>query len=204
MRFEDRKLILASASPRRRELMEKLGVPFEIEVSSAEEVIPPDLPVSRTAEYLSGLKAGDVFQKHSGESVTVIGSDTVVILEGEIFGKPRDREDAYRMLKRLSGRTHIVSTGVTILSGTPGKGGAVTKSFTSEAKVTFYELTEEEIREYLTKGEYADKAGAYGIQGLGALFVEKVEGDYYTVVGFPLAAAARLLKQEIEEDGGQS
>ena len=204
MRFEDRKLILASASPRRRELMEKLGVPFEIEVSSAEEMIPPDLPVFRTAEYLSGLKAGDVFQKHSGESVTVIGSDTVVILEGEIFGKPRDQKDAYRMLKRLSGRTHIVSTGVTVLSGTPGCGDPVRKSFTSEAKVTFYELTEEEIREYLTKGEYADKAGAYGIQGLGALFVERVEGDYYTVVGFPLAAAARLLKQEIEEDGGQS
>lgn len=204
MRYLDRKLILASASPRRRELMEKLGVAFEVETSASEECVPKDLSVFQTAEYLSGVKAEDVFLRHKGESITVIGSDTVVILEGEIFGKPKDREDAYRMLKRLSGRSHIVSTGVTILSGTPGQEPVSRISFTSEAKVKFYDLTEEEIREYLTNDEYADKAGAYGIQGLGALFVERVEGDYYTVVGFPLAAAARLLKREIQENGGQS
>jgi len=204
MRYLDRKLILASASPRRRELMEKLGVAFEVETSASEECVPRDLSVFQTAEYLSGVKAEDVFLRHKGESITVIGSDTVVILEGEIFGKPKDREDAYRMLKRLSGRSHIVSTGVTILSGTPGQEPVSRISFTSEAKVKFYDLTEEEIREYLTNDEYADKAGAYGIQGLGALFVERVEGDYYTVVGFPLAAAARLLKREIQENGGQS
>ena len=204
MRYLDRKLILASASPRRRELMEKLGVAFEVETSASEECVPEDLSVFQTAEYLSGVKAEDVFLRHKGESITVIGSDTVVILEGEIFGKPKDREDAYRMLKRLSGRSHIVSTGVTILSGTPGQEPVSRIIFTSEAKVKFYDLTEEEIREYLTNDEYADKAGAYGIQGLGALFVERVEGDYYTVVGFPLAAAARLLKREIQENGGQS
>ena len=204
MRYLDRKLILASASPRRRELMEKLGVAFEVETSASEECVPKDLSVFQTAEYLSGVKAEDVFLRHKGESITVIGSDTVVILEGEIFGKPKDREDAYRMLKRLSGRSHIVSTGVTILSGTPGQEPVSRISFTSEAKVKFYDLTEEEIGEYLTNDEYADKAGAYGIQGLGALFVERVEGDYYTVVGFPLAAAARLLKREIQENGGQS
>ena len=204
MRYLDRKLILASASPRRRELMEKLGVAFEVETSASEECVPRDLSVFQTAEYLSGVKAEDVFLRHKGESITVIGSDTVVILEGDIFGKPKDREDAYRMLKRLSGRSHIVSTGVTILSGTPGQEPVSRISFTSEAKVKFYDLTEEEIREYLTNDEYADKAGAYGIQGLGALFVERVEGDYYTVVGFPLAAAARLLKREIQENGGQS
>ena len=190
----EKQLILASASPRRRELLQKMSVPFRVEVSDAEEHVPEGISAEETAEYLSGLKADAVFQKHLSEAVIVIGSDTVVVLDGIIFGKPADQEDAFRMLKKLSGNTHVVYTGVTILSS-DGNGSTKKQSFTSATKVRFYELSDEDIRAYIESGEPMDKAGAYGIQGQGVFFVEKIDGDYNTVVGFPLAEIARRLRE---------
>ena len=182
------KLILASKSPRRKELLMKLGIPFICEPAVSEEHVPEKTPVRDTAELLSRKKAAEVYEKHAGEEVTVIGSDTVVIIDDEILGKPHTEEEAARMLRKLSGRTHTVSTGVTIL------GRDREESFTSETAVTFYDLSEEEIREYIRTGEPMDKAGAYGIQGYGALFVKEIRGDYSTVVGFPIAEIYRRLR----------
>ena len=183
-------LILASASPRRRELMEKLHRPFLCEVSSCKEELPEGLPATEAAEYLAVQKAQDVLSRHreDPEAPVVIGSDTVVICDGQILGKPKDAEDACRMLRALSGRTHLVCTGVCICS--PKK----TCSFTSTTEVRFYPLTNEEIQAYVQSGEPMDKAGAYGIQGDGALLVEEIRGDYYSVMGFPIARVARSLR----------
>ena len=181
-------LILASKSPRRKELLMKLGIPFTCEPAVSEEQVPEGTPVRDTAELLSRQKAAEVYEKHAGEEVTVIGSDTVVIIDDEILGKPHTEEEAARMLRKLSGRTHTVSTGVTIL------GKDRTESFTSETAVTFYDLSEEEIQRYIKTGEPMDKAGAYGIQGYGALLVKEIKGDYSTVVGFPIAEIYRRLR----------
>jgi len=175
------KLILASKSPRRQELMEKLRIPFTAEPSKVEEIVPAGIPAEMIPQYLSRLKAEDIYRHHKGEGKTIIGSDTVVLLNGQIYGKPKDRQDAFRMLRDLSGKTHQVVTGVTLL------GDEIDESFTTQTLVTFYELSDEEINAYLDTGEPFDKAGAYGIQGYGALLVKKIEGDYYTVVGFPIA-----------------
>jgi len=188
--MSEEKLILASKSPRRRELMEKLQVPFSCEPSGVEEVIPEEISVEKTAEYLSMIKAADIYRKHAGQGRTVIGSDTVVVLDGVIFGKPKDRNDAFRMLRELSGKTHSVYTGVTVCSDEG------TESFTEKTDVEFYDLTDEEINSYLDTGEPFDKAGAYGIQGYGALLVKKIDGDYYTVMGFPIAGIYRCLKEK--------
>ena len=185
-------ILLASSSPRRREILEMLGLNFKVIPSSADETVPKGLSPAQTVEYLSGIKAEAVFKKHLAEAVTVIGSDTVVIADGVIYGKPTDRDDAFRMLRALSGKTHQVMTGVTILRS-DGNGECIKKSFTSTTDVWFYDLTDEEIRDYIDSGEPMDKAGAYGIQGQGVFFVEKIDGDYNTVVGFPLAAVGRVL-----------
>jgi len=186
------KLILASKSPRRRELMEKLQIPFACEPSDVEENIPADLPVEKTAEYLSEIKAEDVYLRHKGEGKAVIGSDTVVVLDNVIYGKPADREDAFRMLRNLSGKTHQVLTGVTLRSDSKKE------SFTVSTDVEFYELSDEQIMRYLDTGEPFDKAGAYGIQGYGALLVKRISGDYYSVMGFPIAEIARRIGQNGE------
>jgi len=188
--MSEEKLILASKSPRRRELMEKLRAPFLCEPSGVEEIIPEEIGVEKTAEYLSMIKAEDIYRKHAGQGKTVIGSDTVVVLDGVIYGKPKDRTDAFRMLKELSGKTHRVLTGVTIRSD-EGR-----ESFTTQTGVEFYDLTDEEISLYLDTGEPFDKAGAYGIQGYGALLVKKIDGDYYTVMGFPIAEIYQRLKKK--------
>jgi septum formation protein len=192
-----RLLILASASPRRRELMQRLLRPFVAEVSDAVETVPSEIAPADTAEYLSGIKAEEVFRKHPDEEVVVIGSDTIVLLDGVIFGKPKDAGDAKRMLRALSGRTHEVRTGVTILwrkniDSHPTEGSL---HFTSSTGVSFYELDDDEIDAYVATGEPMDKAGAYGIQEEGALLVEKINGDYYTVMGFPIAEVNRRLRQ---------
>lgn len=187
------KLILASKSPRRKELMEKLQLPFLCEPSDVEETVPAGIPVEKTAEYLSGIKAEDVYRRFRGEGKTVIGSDTVVILQDKIYGKPADRKDAFRMLRELSGKTHKVITGVTLLSDR-GK-----ESFSVETDVEFYDLTDDEINAYLDTGEPFDKAGAYGIQGYGALLVKRINGDYYTVMGFPIAEIARRIRNEADQ-----
>lgn len=190
--MSDAKLILASKSPRRRELMEKLQIPFACEPSDVEENVPAELTVEETAEYLSGIKAADVYLRHKGEGKTVIGSDTVVVLDGVIYGKPADRTDAFRMLRELSGRVHRVLTGVTLLSD------AKTEHFTVATEVEFYDLTDAQIVRYLDTGEPFDKAGAYGIQGYGALLVKRINGDYYTVMGFPIGEIARRIGPEGE------
>ncbi len=189
-------LILASASPRRRELMQRLQRPFVSEVWDAPEEVPSEISPGDTAEYLSGIKAAGIFQRHTEEDLIVIGSDTIVLLDGVIFGKPKDAADAKRMLRALSGRTHEVRTGVTILwrKRTGGiREGCI--HFTSSTGVTFYELDDSEIDAYVGSGEPMDKAGAYGIQEEGALLVKGIEGDYYTVMGFPIGEIYRRLKE---------
>lgn len=183
------KLILASKSPRRRELFEKMPWDFECEPSDAEEIVPEGVGAYETAEYLSSIKAQDVRSRHKDEECVVVGSDTVVILDGRIFGKPSSKEEASNMLHELSGRSHIVSTGVTVISSSKKE------SFTSETEVTFFELTDKEIEDYIDTGEPMDKAGAYGIQGYGAFLVKEIRGDYLTVVGLP----ASLLKRKLEQ-----
>lgn len=201
-------LILASASPRRRELMEKLHMPFFCEAASDPEVIPDGMPAALVPEYLAEHKAAEIlhrrlslsagFSEQTGasEPLTVIGSDTVVLCDGKILGKPKDSADAAHMLHLLSGRTHEVLTGVCILSATENARNLVWKcSFTSRTEVTFYPLSDEEISSYIATEEPMDKAGAYGIQGGGALLVKNICGDYYTVMGFPIAEIARKLKE---------
>ena len=178
-------LILASASPRRRELMEKFHIPFKVVVSGNEEKIPDGIRPEELAEYLAGEKAKDVLRICRDD--TVIGADTVVLCDGEILGKPADREEARRMLRLLSGRRHEVITGVSIIS----KDKRV--DFSSSCMVEFYPLTEEEIEAYIDTGEPMDKAGAYGIQGEGALLVKGISGDFYTVMGLPVAELYRRL-----------
>ena len=182
-------LILASKSPRRRELLELAGIPYSCIPSQADEEIPAGMPSEMVPEYLAVKKAEEVLGQN--EDAVVLGSDTLVLLEGEPLGKPHSEEEAFAMLRRLSGKTHQVCTGVAILS----RGKRV--SFTSMTEVEFYALSDEEIRDYIATGEPMDKAGAYGIQGRGALLVKEIRGDYYTVVGLPIAETVRVLKQFI-------
>lgn len=185
------RMILASASPRRRELLEKLGYSFEVIPSGAEENITETEPVA-VVEKLSRIKAADVFAMEKSEDVLVIGADTIVAHEGKIMGKPGSREEAVSMLRGLSGRTHRVYTGVTLCSRKNGK--ETVRTFHECTEVTFFPLSEEEIRDYVNTGEPMDKAGSYGIQGQGALLVEKIAGDYNNVVGLPVARLNREIK----------
>ncbi len=178
-------IILASQSPRRKELLEYAGVAFTVDAVGVEELIPEGMPADEVSEYLARLKAEAAAKKHP--EAKVIGSDTTVVLNGIVLGKPADQEDACRMLRMLSGRTHVVYTGAAIAED--GR----TESFTSATEVTFYDLTEEEILAYVSTGEPMDKAGAYGIQGQGFRLVKKINGDYNTVVGLPLAELLRRL-----------
>ena len=186
-------VVLASASPRRRELLEQIGLPFAVVPSGADETIPAELSPSLAVQTLSLMKAADV-AKIQSEDALIIGADTVVVLDDEILTKPKDACEATMMLKRLSGRCHRVMTGLTLFRRKDGKSISVTE----ETEVFFKELTEMEINAYIKTGEPLDKAGAYGIQGLGGLFIEKIQGDYYNVVGLPLARLGRLLEEEFD------
>lgn len=187
------KWILASASPRRKELLSQIGLEFEIKVSDADENISESLLPDELVKRLSKIKATAVREELSAgspeEETAIIGADTVVYLNGEILGKPKDEEDAFRMLRALSGATHSVFTGVTILL--PGE----TITFANETKVTFDTLSDEEIRKYIASKEPMDKAGAYGIQGLGGAFVTSIEGEYANVVGFPIGEFSHILRE---------
>lgn len=186
-----RKIILASASPRRRELLEQIGAVFEVCPSNAEEIMTSGVP-GEVVQELSRCKGSDVFERTSGD-VLVIGADTVVAFQDSILGKPADAAMARDMLSRLQGNTHQVYTGVTLLLR---QDGTVTqKSFYEKTEVVFYPMTGEEIDAYVRTGEPMDKAGAYGIQGKSAVFVEKIDGDYSNVVGLPLARLYQELKQ---------
>lgn len=180
-------IILASASPRRRELMGLITDNFEIITADVDETLEAGTSPSDAVMELSFKKAKAVSEKYEGR--TVIGADTVVACDGKILGKPTDRRNAFEMLKMLSGREHRVLTGVTITDGKK------TDTFFVSSDVSFFELTDEEISAYVMSGEPDDKAGAYAIQGKGSLFVRKIDGDYFNIVGFPVSEVNRRLKK---------
>ena len=182
------RLILASASPRRRELLEMLGVKkLEIIPPLGEELPHPELSPAELVRKLSFAKASEVAAAVDDPEAVVIGADTVVAIDDAVLGKPKDAGDAVRMLRLLSGRTHEVFTGVTVLRG----GQATTAS--ERTAVRFRALTEREIDAYVATGEPLDKAGAYGAQGKASLFVEGIEGDFFNVMGLPLCLLGKTL-----------
>lgn len=191
-------IILASASPRRKELLEAAGIPFTVRASNADETMEPGLPPFLTVEQLSLLKASDVASKlkAEGKDAIVIGADTIVVCDGEILTKPKDAEDAKRILSTLSGKWHSVLTGVTVMNTKNAK----SESFYVETKVHFLPLNEDEIASYIATNEPMDKAGAYGIQGRGSMFIDKIEGDYFNVVGLPVCKLSQVLKTEFDMD----
>lgn len=184
-------IILASASPRRKEILSLLDIPFKIMVSDADESVDSSLPPYFIAESLSLKKAAYV-AKNVNTHAIIIGADTIVYSDGKILGKPKDDHDAFDMLKTLSGNWHSVISGVTVLDNKSAK----SESFYVETKVKFAPLSDEEINEYIKTQEPNDKAGAYGIQGRGARFIEKIDGDYFNVVGLPLHKLYSVLKKE--------
>ncbi len=179
-------LILASGSPRRKELMGLISKDYTVRVSDVEENVPAGLTPAETVEYLARLKGWAVAVDCPDD--TVVAADTVVAVDGKILGKPKNDADAANMLRSLSGRTHAVYTGVYIC------GHGRETLFHECTEVEFYPLSEEEIAAYVATGEPADKAGAYGIQGYGGLLIKGIVGDYYNVVGFPVAAVSRALR----------
>lgn len=191
MIMEKKKIILASASPRRRELLEQAGLVYEVMPSSVEERVAFEDP-GLVVEDLAAKKAEDVAK--NVEDGIVIGADTVVALDGEILGKPKDDEDAFRMLSAMQGKAHTVYTGVSIVVKEEKEKKEV-KIFSVATKVFMYPLEEKEIRAYIATKEPSDKAGAYAIQGKAAVFVEKIEGDYNNVVGLPLSRVYREIRK---------
>ena len=178
-------LILASGSPRRKELLSLITDEFEILVSGCDEFVPEGTPAEKVPAILAEQKALAVAKLRPED--TVIGSDTVVVLNDEIFGKPKDKAHAHAMLKALSGKKHFVYTGVAV-----AEKGEV-RSFVQKTEVEFYELSDETIEKYIATGEPMDKAGAYGIQGKGSVLVKGIVGDYFNVMGLPVAETARFL-----------
>ena len=181
------KIILASASPRRQELIKMITEDIIVNPCDCDETIKPGLVGREIAEYLSKIKGEAVKEQFKND--IIVSADTIVCLNNKVLGKPKSREDAFSMLRTLSGNTHSVFTGVTVIKGEKEK------NFSQETKVTFYDLSDEEIYEYIDSGEVYDKAGSYGIQGKGGLLVKGIEGDYFNVVGLPVAR----LKRELED-----
>lgn len=180
-------LILASSSPRRKELLENLKLPFEVFSSDVDESYNPELTPEEIVMELALRKAKFVAEKHP--SAYVIGSDTVVVADGQVLGKPENTDEAVSTLKSLSGRTHAVYTGVSIFTPTEHI------EFYEKTDVVFWDLTDDEINGYVATGEPFDKAGAYGIQGFGSMLVKKINGDYFSVVGLPVSKTVRMLKK---------
>lgn len=180
-------IILASKSPRRQELIQNITRDFTVVVSDVEERLPKGIAPEEIPAYLAEIKAQAVADSYPDD--VVIGADTVVILDGEVLGKPRDEDDAARMLKALSGKAHTVVTGCCIISRQRRI------SFSELTRVEFYPLSDREIEEYIATGEPFDKAGAYGIQGRGSVLVKRIEGDYFNIVGLPVGR----LKREFEK-----
>ncbi len=186
-----KKIILASGSPRRSELLKQVGIDFEVCASATPEFTSRTKP-DEVVKELSYVKAKDVYNNGHSSDV-VIGADTVVYMDETILGKPEDKKQCRAMLKSLAGRSHKVYTGVTILWKEPS-GGTHVLSFCEETKVKVFPMTDEEIDEYIATGEPLDKAGAYGIQGAFAKHIESITGDYNNVVGLPVARLYRELK----------
>lgn len=181
----ERKLILASASPSRKMLLEQAGLDFEVVVSGVDETVPPDYTPAQTVEALARRK-GQAVQALRPEA-PIIAADSVVSIDGLILGKPKDDEAAKATLRRLSGRTHELITGVCLLIN------GQMDLFHQVTQVTFYPLTEEEIAEYVALGESRGRAGAYGIEGIGVVLVQSIQGDYHNIVGLPVAETIRRL-----------
>lgn len=187
------KIILASASPRRKELLSQIGIPFDIVISDAQEITKSSLP-EEMVEELSWLKAEDVREKLSEEerkNRVILGADTIVSCEGKVLLKPKDRQQAFEMLSLLQGREHEVYTGVTLLAADSKRH----ITFHEKTIVHVYPMSEKEILSYIETGSPMDKAGAYGIQGEFAAFIRKIEGDYYNVVGLPAGRVYQELKK---------
>ncbi len=179
-------VVLASGSPRRQELLKYIFSDFTVKASSVEEIIPESLDVTEIPEYLAEIKAKDIASNFPNS--LVIGADTVVIIGNTVLGKPKNRAEAYEMLKSLSGNTHKVITGCALLLN------GNCRKFSVTTEVEFYPLTENEIEEYIASDEPYDKAGGYGIQSNGALLVKGIKGDYFNVVGFPIAELKRQIQ----------
>lgn len=179
---------MASASPRREQLLRQVGYEFQVLPSRAEEDNTAKLPPEELVQTHARAKAWDVARQVAPADI-VIGADTLVVLDGKVFGKPGSAEQACRMLQELSGRTHSVWSGIAIVKEGRCLCAAV------ETRVTLGRLNEEEIKRYVATGEPLDKAGAYAVQGIGAVFVEKLDGCYFNVVGLPLNALSRLLSE---------
>ncbi len=184
------RIILASASPRRSELLKQLNIEFEVRPSATDEEIGGNLSPEKFVEELSRRKAGDVAAKQDGKCL-VIGADTIVVKGGVMLGKPSDPEHARKMLRELSNSWHEVITGVTIIE-TPGMEAL---TFHEKTRVKMRDMSDSMIDAYIRTGEPLDKAGAYGIQGLGAVFVEEIHGCYFNVVGLPLAKLTLMLEK---------
>ena len=184
-----KKIILASVSPRRKELLEKIGLKFEIEPGDGEELADTDLETHEMVQKLSREKAEVIARKY--HNAIVIAADTVVLLDDKVLGKPHSQAEARKMLRLLSGKSHVVITAFTIID--TDKKRILSKSV--ETKVYIRKLNQREIDAYVKSREPLDKAGAYAIQGLGSAIVEKIEGDYFNVVGLPLSTLAESLKE---------
>lgn len=180
-------LILASSSPRRKELLENIHLTFEVSSPDVDESFSNMLAPEEVVKLLAEKKAKTVAANNP--SAFVLGADTIVVLEGTVLGKPNDEVEAADMLKKLSGKTHEVYTGVAIVSPNDAF------SFYEKTTVTFWELTETEINMYVSSGEPLDKAGAYGIQQLGSFLVKEIQGDYFSVVGLPISRTVRELRK---------
>ena len=185
--------ILASKSPRRKELLKNIGVNAEVVTANIDESKLRDLPPEKMVTELAMLKAADVARSFRGSTI-VIGADTAVVLEGKVFGKPKSMDEAKKMLRTLSGKTHEVYTGYCVFDCSDAS--AVSKY--EVTKVTFRALSEDEIDSYVKTREPMDKAGAYGIQKKGSVFIKKIDGDYFNVVGLPVCALTELLKNEFQ------
>jgi len=202
--MESLDIILASASPRRKELLQQIGLDFRILVSRVEEKVTTKVP-HQVVEELSCQKATAVMKQilHSEEykekKVLVIGADTIVACDGMILGKPKDKAQAVEMLQMLQGRAHQVYTGVTLLKK-ERSGQVEHKTFHEETQVFFFPMTEAETQAYVETGDPLDKAGAYGIQGLCARYIERIEGDYNNVVGLPVGRLYQEVKEWMTEE----
>ena len=181
----DRELVLASSSPSRKMLLEQAGLTFEVVVSGVDETVPPDYTPAQTVETLARRKGEAVLPLRPEKPI--IAADSVVSIDGLILGKPKDDEAAKATLRRLSGRTHELITGVCLLIN------GQMDLFHQVTRVTFYPLTEEEIAEYVALGESRGRAGAYGIEGIGVVLVQSIQGDYPNIVGLPVAETIRRL-----------
>ena len=185
--MKDMHVILASGSPRRRALLDMVGISCEVCIPDIEENTDKTVP-SEIVKDLSLQKALSVAPKYPGQAV--LAADTIVEIDGRILGKPKTEDEAFSMLKMLSGRTHSVYTGVALLFPDGSR-----DSFYSETRVTMFDNSDDLIRDYISTGEPMDKAGSYGIQGTGAYLVEKVDGDYGTIVGLPVSIVFRKLRE---------